>query len=70
MSSPGITIRTLTDGGQRPEDVGAAIMAFLSAAESSLDLALYDIRLPGEIGDKVAGELLAAQSRGVKVRLL
>ena len=45
-------------------------MAFLAAAERSLDLALYDVRLPGAVGDSVAGALRDAADRGVALRLL
>jgi phosphatidylserine/phosphatidylglycerophosphate/cardiolipin synthase-like enzyme len=45
------------------------ISAFLGEARRSLDLALYDIRLPGEPGDVVAGALRDATERGVKVRI-
>jgi phosphatidylserine/phosphatidylglycerophosphate/cardiolipin synthase-like enzyme len=60
----------LTDGGQRAEEIAAEVAAFLEPARSSLELALYDIRLPGEAGDLVAGVLRAAAGRGVRVRLL
>ena len=42
----------------------------MGAAQSSLELALYDIRLHGEAAELVKGALLAAQARGVDVRLL
>jgi phosphatidylserine/phosphatidylglycerophosphate/cardiolipin synthase-like enzyme len=45
------------------------IVAFLGEARESLDLALYDVRLPGEPGDLVAGALRAASERGVRVRI-
>jgi phosphatidylserine/phosphatidylglycerophosphate/cardiolipin synthase-like enzyme len=60
---------TLTDGGQEPEDVAREIVAFVEQAERSLDLALYDVRLPGPVGDMVADAIRAAAARGVKVRL-
>lgn len=44
-------------------------MAFLAEAKRSLDLALYDVRLPGEPGDQVAAALRDAAARGVKVRI-
>ena len=59
----------LTDGGQRAEDIAARIVGFVDAARSTLELALYDVRLPGEIGDRVAGAIRAAAARGVEVRL-
>lgn len=45
-------------------------MAFVEAARSTLELALYDVRLPGPIGDEVAGAIKAAAARGVAVRLV
>ena len=50
-------------------DVARRIAAFLGEAKRSLDLALYDIRLPGEPGDLVAGALRDAHERGVAIRL-
>jgi phosphatidylserine/phosphatidylglycerophosphate/cardiolipin synthase-like enzyme len=60
----------LTDGGQRAEDVAAKVVDFMRPARRSLDIALYDLRLPGPPGDAVAAELRAAAGRGVVVRLL
>src|SRR3954471_16642389 len=62
-------VTTLTDGGQRAEDVAARLAAFLAPARRSLDLALYDVRLPGPVGDAVADALRAAAARGVQVRI-
>jgi phosphatidylserine/phosphatidylglycerophosphate/cardiolipin synthase-like enzyme len=45
------------------------IAGFLGEARESLDLALYDIRLPDEPGDIVADALRAAHERGVRVRI-
>ena len=64
-----IAVRTLTDGGQRAEEVAEELVAFLGAARSRLDLALYDVRLPGAVGDAVAGAVRAAARRGVAVRI-
>jgi phosphatidylserine/phosphatidylglycerophosphate/cardiolipin synthase-like enzyme len=65
-----IEIRTYRDGGQTAEDVAGQVVAFLGAAERSLELALYDIRLHGEAAELLKGALVAAQARGVDVRLL
>src|SRR3954447_3776736 len=62
-------VLTLTDGGQRAEHVAARLVAWLGAARRSLDLALYDVRLPGPVGDAVAGSIRAARDRGVQVRI-
>jgi phosphatidylserine/phosphatidylglycerophosphate/cardiolipin synthase-like enzyme len=61
--------RTLTDGGQTAEDVGGRLVEWLAEAHRTLDLALYDVRLPGPVGDAVAGALRAAAARGVRVRI-
>jgi phosphatidylserine/phosphatidylglycerophosphate/cardiolipin synthase-like enzyme len=56
--------------GQTALDLAERAAAFLGEAERSLDLALYDIRLPGEPGDVVKAALCAAAERGVAVRIL
>jgi phosphatidylserine/phosphatidylglycerophosphate/cardiolipin synthase-like enzyme len=65
-----IEIRTYRDGGQSAEDIAREVVAFLAPAERSLELALYDIRLVGEAAELVKAALVAAQARGVDVRLL
>ena len=65
-----IELRTYRDGGQSAEDVAREVVAFLGAAERSLELALYDIRLHGEAAELVKAALVAAEARGVDVRLL
>ncbi|HEY7630562.1 MAG TPA: hypothetical protein VH817_07675, partial [Thermoleophilaceae bacterium] len=63
-----IEIATLADGQQRAEDVGARLVDFLAKAQKSLEIALYDVRLPDGIGEHVSGALRGAAERGVKVR--
>jgi phosphatidylserine/phosphatidylglycerophosphate/cardiolipin synthase-like enzyme len=65
-----IEITTLTDGGQHAEAIAARVTDFLGQASQTLELALYDVRLPGAVGDSVAGALTGAAARGVEVRLL
>jgi len=65
-----LEVRTYRDGGQTAVDVAREVAAFLGAANESLELALYDIRLHDEAGEVVKGALLGAQERGVRVRLL
>ena len=62
-------VLTLTDGGQSAESVAERIADFLRPTRRSLELALYDVRLPDPIGAIVADELRAAHERGVEVRL-
>ena len=52
-----IELRTYRDGGQSAEDVAREVVAFLGAAERSLELALYDIRLHGEAAELVKAAL-------------
>jgi phosphatidylserine/phosphatidylglycerophosphate/cardiolipin synthase-like enzyme len=65
-----LELRTYRDGGQTAEDVAREVAEFLGAAERSLELALYDIRLHDEAAEIVKGALVAAEERGVEVRLL
>jgi phosphatidylserine/phosphatidylglycerophosphate/cardiolipin synthase-like enzyme len=62
-------VRTLEDGGQRAEDVAGDLVAWLDKAQRTLDLALYDVRLPGPVGDQIGGAIRAARDRGVAVRI-
>src|SRR3954451_22550838 len=62
-------VRTLVQGGQRANDVAGDLVAWLGEARKSLDLALYDLRLPGPVGDQVGDALRAARDRGGQVRI-
>jgi phosphatidylserine/phosphatidylglycerophosphate/cardiolipin synthase-like enzyme len=64
-----LDVWTLTDGGQDAEEVAGRVASFLRPARETLELALYDVRLPDPVGSIVAGELRAAHERGVEVRL-
>jgi phosphatidylserine/phosphatidylglycerophosphate/cardiolipin synthase-like enzyme len=65
----GVEVRTLTDGGQPAEQTAHALAAFCGAAKQTLEIAVYDFRLPPELDEIVRGALIAAQKRGVAVRL-
>ncbi len=66
---PEITIRTLTDGGQRPRDIAAAIAGFLDGAQRTLELAQYDFDLGVETAGIVSAAIRRAAARGVRIRL-
>jgi phosphatidylserine/phosphatidylglycerophosphate/cardiolipin synthase-like enzyme len=66
----GIEVITLTDGGQKAEDIAQRVADFLRPARSRLELALYDVRLPDPIGSIVGDRLREAEAHGVSVRLL
>jgi phosphatidylserine/phosphatidylglycerophosphate/cardiolipin synthase-like enzyme len=65
-----IDVRTLTDGGQSSLEIARMIEAFVAPARTSLELALYDLRLHDETADVVRAALIGAHERGVHVRLL
>jgi phosphatidylserine/phosphatidylglycerophosphate/cardiolipin synthase-like enzyme len=65
----GVEVRTLTDGGQPAEETAHAIADFVAAAQRTLEVALYDFHLPPDLDTVVRGALVAAQQRGVAVRL-
>ena len=64
-----VEVHTLTPGGQTATEMAERVVAFLGGAERSLDMALYDVRLPGEPGDLVSRALKDAAARGVEVRI-
>ena len=65
-----IELRFFRDGGQTAVDVAHQVAEFFGAARTTLDLALYDIRLHDEAAEIFKRALLGAQDRGVAVRLV
>ena len=59
----------LHPGGQTALEVAERVAAFVGEARQSLDLALYDIRLPDEPGEVISAALRSAAERGVTVRI-
>lgn len=64
-----LEVHPLPDGGQTADDVAARLAGWLAEARRTLDVALYDVRLPGSAGELVAGALADAARRGVHVRI-
>jgi phosphatidylserine/phosphatidylglycerophosphate/cardiolipin synthase-like enzyme len=69
VSPDTLEVHPLHPGGQTALDVARRVEAFVAPAQRTLDLALYDLRLPGEAGDLVAAMLSGAAERGVVVRI-
>jgi phosphatidylserine/phosphatidylglycerophosphate/cardiolipin synthase-like enzyme len=69
VSDGAIWTKTLTDGGQEPMEIARKVAEFVDGAKHTLDLALYDVRLPSPVGDVVADSLRGAAARGVAVRI-
>jgi phosphatidylserine/phosphatidylglycerophosphate/cardiolipin synthase-like enzyme len=65
----GVEVRTLTDGGQPADRTARARADFVSAAQRTLEIAVYDFHLPPDLASIVCGALVAAEKRGVAVRL-
>jgi phosphatidylserine/phosphatidylglycerophosphate/cardiolipin synthase-like enzyme len=65
-----VTVRTLTDGGQKPLDIAHAIADFLGRAQRSLDLAQYDFNLVQDTAAVVGDAIKGAAARGVAVRFI
>jgi phosphatidylserine/phosphatidylglycerophosphate/cardiolipin synthase-like enzyme len=64
-----MTVTTLTDGGQQPVEIARALHDFLAAAQTSLDLALYDFKLGPGLEELVVDTIEKAGRRGVAVRI-
>ena len=65
-----LTVRTLTDGGQRSVDVAHEVAEFLAAAKRSLDLAQYDFHLVAETAEIVGDAIKDASAQGVAMRMI
>jgi phosphatidylserine/phosphatidylglycerophosphate/cardiolipin synthase-like enzyme len=68
-AEPAIKLQTLTDGGQRPLAIARELAAFLAQARTSLDFALYDLKLGPETAPIVVAAVKDASKRGVAIRL-
>jgi phosphatidylserine/phosphatidylglycerophosphate/cardiolipin synthase-like enzyme len=64
-----IEVHPLHPERQTAVEMAQRVGAFLGEARETLDLALYDVRLPGEPGEIVAAALREAAGRGVRVRM-
>jgi len=60
---------TLTDGGQPAERTANALADFFRAAQHTLEIAIYDVRLPDPLAQIIRGAVADAQQRGVQIRL-
>jgi phosphatidylserine/phosphatidylglycerophosphate/cardiolipin synthase-like enzyme len=61
---------TLTDGGQPAERTANALADFIRAAQHTLEIAIYDVRLPDPLAQIIRGALDDARTRGVQLRLV
>ena len=61
---------TLIDGGQPASRTGDALAEFIDGARETLEIAIYDVRLPDPYDDGVRAALENAAKRGVDIRLV
>jgi phosphatidylserine/phosphatidylglycerophosphate/cardiolipin synthase-like enzyme len=66
----GPEVEFLQDGAQTAQAVAAEVIAFISAATSRLDVAIYDFDARSGASAAIAGALEAAHQRGVQVRVV
>jgi phosphatidylserine/phosphatidylglycerophosphate/cardiolipin synthase-like enzyme len=64
-----MTVTPLTDGGQQATEVARALHGFIEAARTSLDIAVYDLKLGPGTEELVVDAIEDAGRRGVAVRL-
>src|ERR1700748_1459280 len=61
---------TLVDGGQPAERTANALAHFVKGAKQSLEIAIYDLRLPDPIPDILRDETPIARAGGATIRLV
>ena len=69
MTAP-LDFSFLQDGAQSADQVAAQLATFISTAQRSLDIAIYDLNLTGPPADQLRDAMKATVARGVAIRLL
>ncbi|MEP6602969.1 MAG: phosphatidylserine/phosphatidylglycerophosphate/cardiolipin synthase family protein [Spartobacteria bacterium] len=64
-----LSVFFLAEGEQVPGAVMQKLTDFISAARATLDFALYDMRLSGQLKDQFTAALREAANRGVQIRI-
>lgn len=67
--TPSVAVRFLAQGAQDGRDVAALLTEFLRGARQSLELALYDCRLSGDLANTFATALRERAAAGVRIRI-
>ena len=70
MTPPPIEFAFLEDGAQSAEGTASILAQFLSAATSTLEIAIYDLRLSGVAAQTLLDAVRAARARGVAIRVV
>jgi phosphatidylserine/phosphatidylglycerophosphate/cardiolipin synthase-like enzyme len=67
--TPGIAVTFLEQDRQKPEQIAPLLAEFLSAARTSLHVAIYDLRLSDAVAAPVVRALRERAAAGVEVRI-
>ncbi len=70
MPGAALRLQTLTPGAQSAEAVAGSLADWLRPTRRTLDLALYNVRVPGTAGGRLHATVRDAAARGVAVRIL
>ena len=65
-----LAVRFLAQGAQTAREVAALLTEFIDGARQSLDLALYDCRLGGDLGQTFAAAVRGRAAAGVAIRIV
>ncbi len=68
MTAPPIEFAFLEDGGQSAEGTASLLAQFIAGASSTLEIAIYDLRLSGVAAQTLLEAVRGAAARGVAVR--
>ena len=70
MTAPPIEFAFLEDGAQSAEGTASILSQFIATATSTLEIAIYDLRLAGVAAQTLLDAVRAAKSRGVAIRVV
>jgi phosphatidylserine/phosphatidylglycerophosphate/cardiolipin synthase-like enzyme len=70
VTPPPVEFAFLEDGGQTAEGTAELLAAFIAGARTSLEIAIYDLRLDGAAAAALLDAVRAAAARGVAVRVV
>jgi phosphatidylserine/phosphatidylglycerophosphate/cardiolipin synthase-like enzyme len=70
VTPPPIEFAFLDDGGQTAEGTAAILAGFLAEARTTLEIAIYDLRLSGPAATILLNAVRGARDRGVAVRVV
>lgn len=64
-----ISVTFLRDGGQPPGEIAQRLAEFVAAASATLDIAIYDCALDGDLAVTIGNAIGSASGHGVQIRI-